>query len=72
MADIDKILNQAPTETIEEEKTEELIETPEIEFEIDEGQENVSLESGAMDQGEYFAANLAESLSDEVMSKISN
>ena len=72
MADIDKILNQAPTETIEEEKTEELIETPEIEFEIDEGQENVSLESGAMDQGEDFAANLAESLSDEVMSKISN
>ena len=72
MAEIDKILNQAPTETIEEEKTEELIETPEIEFEIDEGQENVSLESGAMDQGEDFAANLAESLSDEVMSKISN
>ena len=54
MADIDKILNEAPTETIEEEKTEELIESPEIELEIDEGQDNVSLDPGAMDQGDDF------------------
>ena len=72
MADIDKILNEAPTETIEEEKTEELIESPEIELEIDEGQDNVSLDPGAMDQGDDFAANLAEQLPDEVMAKISN
>ena len=72
MADIDKILNEAPTETIEEEKTEELIESPEIELEIDEGQDNVSLDPGAMDQGDDFAANLAEQLPDDVMAKISN
>ena len=72
MADIDKILNEAPTETIEEEKTEELIESPEIELEIDEGQDNVSLDPGSMDQGDDFAANLAEQLPDEVMAKISN
>ena len=72
MADIDKILNEAPTETIEEEKTEELIESPEIELEIDEGQDNVSLDPGAMDQGDDFAANLAEQLPDDVMARISN
>ena len=81
MADIDKILNQAPTETIEE--SAEIIETnpsdlSQLEVETEEeGSEVLSLggeEGGGEeeDSEEDFAANLAESLSDEVMSKISN
>jgi len=80
MADIDKILNQAPTETIEE--SAEIIETnpsdlSQLEVETEEeGSEVLSLGGeeggGEEDSEEDFAANLAESLSDEVMSKISN
>jgi len=81
MADIDKILNQAPTETIEE--SAEIIESnpsdlSQLEVETEEeGSEVLSLggeEGGGEeeDSEEDFAANLAESLSDEVMSKISN
>jgi hypothetical protein len=81
MADIDKILNQAPTETIEE--SAEIIESnpsdlSQLEVETEEeGSEVLSLggeEGGGEeeDSEEDFTANLAESLSDEVMSKISN
>jgi len=80
MADIDKILNQAPTETIEE--SAEIIESnpsdlSQLEVETEEeGSEVLSLGGeeggGEEDSEEDFAANLAESLSDEVMSKISN
>jgi hypothetical protein len=81
MAEIDKILNQAPTETIEE--SAEIIESnpsdlSQLEVETEEeGSEVLSLggeEGGGEeeDSEEDFAANLAESLSDEVMSKISN
>ena len=81
MAEIDKILNQAPTETIEE--SAEIIESnpsdlSQLEVETEEeGSEVLSLggeEGGGEeeDSEEDFTANLAESLSDEVMSKISN
>tara|TARA_R110001592_G_scaffold46098_1_gene147013 strand:- start:548 stop:2980 length:2433 start_codon:yes stop_codon:yes gene_type:complete len=78
MADIDKILNEAPTETVEEstEIINEQLPDESLQLEVEteeEGSEVLSL--GGDEPGtntDDFAANLAEQLSDEVMARISN